>query len=291
MDTVVLYANNDLLNNSKVFEPAKTWTDLINQINRNQLTVIDDRNTIVQAGVALGTIDNIPHATDLLSLIMMQNGSQMIDERSQKVHINDAGGLEALNFYTSFAQPKKSNHSWNTDMANAKQAFLQGKLVYYFGTYADRTEIAASGLNWSANQMLHLDARGDNDAISGSQRFIDIADYEVAMVAKSSAVGNSRKSVLAWNLVYYMSHSGNVGSYLRATNKLSALKKLLAVQQQDQKKAVFAGQLLTARSWYHGRDANRADQALRALVTGVVNNGTDPKTALNLAAQQIEATL
>lgn len=285
LDTVAVYYNKDLLNNAKIFEPAKTWGELVSQMSG--LTVIDEHGGIVQSAVALGTANNVPYATDLLTLLMMQNGATMTTSGGQ-VRFREAPGLTALNFYTSFAQAKKTSYSWNADLPNARDAFLQGKVAYYFGTLNDRAAIAKGNLNWGVASMFHLSPQGDNDA-SGRVRFIDTVQYNVGMVSKASQL--RAKSKFAWNFLVYITNSSQVTSYLNTTARLSARKKILATQKDDPIKGLFANQLLTARSWYHGNDGPAVDGYLSALITSVLEGKTDAQQALNLAAEQVQSTL
>ena len=166
----------------------------------------------------MGAIDNVPYGTDLLTLLMMQNGSIMVNPATKKVEFNDPAGLQAVSFFSSFADPKKTSYSWNADQPNARDAFLKGKVAYYFGTYADRKMIAASGLNWSVVPMLHLDTRGDKDGLSGGQRFIDTAQFNVGMVSKAATT--AKRGTQAWSLLKYFSNSAIVPTYLKSTNQL-----------------------------------------------------------------------
>lgn len=289
MDTVAAYVNKDLLNNAKIFAPAKTWTEVVNHIAQNTLTVIDESGTIVQSGLALGAADNVPYSTDILTLLMMQNGATMIDPATKKVRFNEAPGQQALEFIKGFTDPKKTAYSWNATMPNARDSFLKGKVAYYLGTYADRAAIAASSLNWTVVPMFHLDTRGDKDGATGAQRFIDVPLYSVGMVSRAAQTG--RRSTTAWSLLRYFANSNNVPAYLKSTDQLSALKSVLATQKNDAGKTVFANQLLTARGWYTGRDAVRTEEYLQQLITSVVEKGDPLKPALDLAARQVETTL
>ncbi len=288
MDTLVTYYNKDLLNNAKIFEPAKTWSDLQSQITNNRLTVTDQDGRLAQSGVALGTVTNLPHATDLLTLLMMQNGATM-STPDKRVHFQEAPGLTALKFFLSFAQPKKVNYSWDADQTNARDAFLQGKVAYYFGSLADRSAIAGSSLKWGAAPMLHIRQTGDNDAASGTERFIDDSNYQVAMVAKASQTAGRDR--YAWNFLDYASQAGNVATYLAATGKLAAVKTLLAQQKDDPTLGLYAGQLLTGRSWYRGNGGQTIEKYLQDLITGGLAEKTDLQPLLDLAAQQVESTL
>lgn len=287
MDTIALYSNKDLLNNAKIFEPAKTWTELATHVYDNRLTVFDEHHNLAQSAVALGTVNNIPNGVDLLTLLMMQNGAVMTSV-DKHTHFQGEAGLRALDFFTSFAQPGKKTYSWNADQATARDVFLQGKSAYYFGTYSDRAAIAASSLNWSVSPMLHLAEDGDKDGSAGNAaRFIDTARYQVGMVSKASG----RRSIHAWNFLNYLAQSSQATRYVAVTNKLSPLKKILATQKNQTDKSVFAGQLLTARTWYHGTDAVHAQSFLEAMVTSIIKNTATAADALKLAAQQVESTL
>lgn len=280
MDTVVLYYNQALLNNARIFEPAATWGDLVSQIKANQLTIVDSNNALVRSAIPLGTADNVPYSTDILALLMQQNGAKMIN--GGVVGFADSNGVSALDFYTSFAKETKETYSWNAQQPNALEAFLAGKSVYYFGTYADRAQIAASRLQWGVSSMLQIDR-------SQTSQQIDIARYQVGMVSKASK--NAKRSAYAWNLLNYMARSDNVPSYLKATKKLSAQKKILAGQKDDPEVGVFAGQLLTARSWYTGKGGPIVDTYMRSLITSVASGQASALEALRLAANQVASTL
>lgn len=288
VDSVVMYYNKDLTSNAKIFEPAKTWSELQSQINNNRLTITNDQGKIVQSGVALGTANNLPYATDILSLLMMQNGSPMITADRQ-AHINDAASQQALQFYLSFAQPKKNNYSWDPAMTNARDAFVQGKVAYFFGTLADRPIIEASTVNWGTAPMLHIRETGDNDGVSGSERFIDNAQYQIMMVSKASAT--AKRATQAWNFVEFVTQTGNITPYLQMTNRLPPQSALLSKLQDDATFGLYAKQLLTAKSWYRGNDGPGVDAILQDLITNALSEKSDIVELLNLANSRIQATL
>lgn len=287
MDGLALYSNSDLLNNAKIFEPAKTWSDLVNQITTQGLTILDAQQSIVQSGIALGTATNLPYATDILAGLMMQNGAKMVDATG-KVQLQNIEGQRALDFFRSFATPSRESYSWNSNQPNARDQFTKGKVAYFIGTYADAALIKKSGIKWQVSPMLHLDSeRGDIDGINNNAaRFINIPEYEVGMVAKASG----KKSNQAWNLLQYMGRSANVPIYLQATGKLSAVKKILSTQTGDDTKKVFAAQLLTARTWYHGKKAIDVEKFFQSMIASL-ETSADQKEALRILASQIEATL
>ncbi len=280
MDTVVLYYNEALLNNARIFEPASTWGDLVTQIKANQLTVVDSNKALVRSAVPLGTADNVSYSTDLLALLMQQNGATMID--GGRATFGDENGLSALDFYTSFARETKESYSWNAEQPNALEAFLAGKAVYYFGTHADRAVIAASRLQWGVAPMLQIDR-------SQTSQQVDIARYQLGMVSKASKA--AKRSAYAWNFLTYITRSDNVPTYLKATGQLSAQRKILADQKDDPTIGVYTGQLLTARSWYTGKGGPIIDEYFRALITSVTTGQATTTDALKLTVNQVTSTL
>lgn len=280
MDTVVLYYNESLLNNARIFEPASTWADLIQQITANQLTIVDSNKAIVRSAIPLGTAENVPYSTDIVALLMQQNGVRMID--GDRATFGTDSGISALDFYTSFARESKESYSWNDQQPGALETFLAGKSVYYFGTYADRTAIAASRMQWGVAPMLQIDR-------SQTSQQIDIARYHVGMVSKASKA--AKRSAYGWNLLNFMARGDNVAVYLSKTNKLSAQKKLLSARQNDPDVGVFAKQLLTARSWYTGKGGPVIDQYFSTMITSVVTGQAATRDALRLAVEQVTSTL
>ncbi len=135
-DNLALFINNDLFEGAGIENPPSTWDDVV-KISR-QLTVKDEEGNITTSGISLGTYDNIEHASDLLSLLFIQNGADMKDLAGK----NRQNSEDALSFYTSFA--RGDNSVWNSDMDNSKTAFIKGNLAMYFGYSWDILEIKAS---------------------------------------------------------------------------------------------------------------------------------------------------
>lgn len=78
---------------------------------------------------------------------------------------------------------------------------------------------------------------------------------------------------------------------LARANRPSARKSLLAAQLESERVGVFASQVLTAVSWYKGRDPERMEQALKALITNVGTGVMPIQNAMRLAAETISQTI
>ncbi|MDO8599209.1 MAG: extracellular solute-binding protein, partial [bacterium] len=185
VDTLVVYANRDLLNAAGIPEPAKTWSELQTHIPR--LTKLDAQGKLVQSGAAIGTTRNVQRAFDVLSLLMMQNGAVMATPDGEaRFHQIPGGsgrqsppGLDALLYYTDYANSTKLVFTWNAEQPDSLEAFLQGRVAYFFG-YSYHLPIIkarAPRINLSVTGAPHIAAAIDpstgtvvgSDVIEGNQ--------------------------------------------------------------------------------------------------------------------------
>ncbi len=134
IDTLALYVNTDLLNNVGG-QPPTTWNDL-ESLSR-ELTTIEGGG-IVKSGIAMGTYDNIAHASDLIALLLLQNGANFDNLAGENIE----SAVSALQFYTLFSSGRQTP-VWSQTMENSKIAFAGGKLAMYFGYSWDMLEMEA----------------------------------------------------------------------------------------------------------------------------------------------------
>ncbi|KKR88388.1 MAG: extracellular solute-binding protein family 1 [Candidatus Gottesmanbacteria bacterium GW2011_GWA2_41_12] len=121
LDGLVLLYNDDILKASGV-SPPSNWEDV--RTAAMKLTVKDKTtNRIVTGGIALGTANNIEHFSDILGLMMLQNGADLKDPTKPEA-------VEALTFYRKFAEPP--NNTWDDTLENSIVAFAGGKLAMVF---------------------------------------------------------------------------------------------------------------------------------------------------------------
>lgn len=123
IDTLNLYINRDLFQAAGLKAPA-TWIEFGNYAR--QLTVKGENNSIKTAGAAMGTVSNITHAPDIISMLFVQNGVNLND---MAANLPAAG--DALNFYTSFALP--AGNVWDETLDESIKAFASGTLAMCFG--------------------------------------------------------------------------------------------------------------------------------------------------------------
>jgi len=283
VDTLALFYNRDLFNNAGIPLPPADWTTL--QQNVKKLTTQDKSGNLVQSGVALGTPDNITFVADILSLLMMQNGAEMTIGKQVTFGLIPTGfpdrnynpGLEAIRFFTDFANPSKEVYTWNDKMPNSLEAFAQGKLAMFFGynSQIPYLEAIRSGkLNYSITKMPQIDGRPE----------VNFASYWMQTVSKKSKNSNE-----AWDFIQFMSKAQEAKKYLDKTKRPAALRSLIAEQQEDDSIKIFADQLLTAKSWYRGEDVLAMEKSFKDMITAL-RSGQNFTETIEIAIRKIQQT-
>ena len=124
IDGLLLFYNEDILKSANVPVPV-TWVDVQNAVPK--LTVKED-NRIVTSAISLGTAENIEHFSDILGLMMLQNGTQPVKSVFTCSDPDSSTcAVEALTFYRKFAETP--NNAWDATLENSIVAFAGGKVA------------------------------------------------------------------------------------------------------------------------------------------------------------------
>ncbi len=247
MDTLALYYNKTMLDAAGIPEPPRTWTDFLDTVGK--LTKINASGVIVQSGVALGTGNNIENATDIFSLLLLQNGVTPMNETgvlfANGIERSPVGHptLEALRFYTDFARPTKEVYSWNESRESARDAFARGSTAFYFGFAFESRALRARAA------QLDIDVIPVPQLNEGAP--VNVANYWVETVVRKS-----RHQDEAWDFIRFMTTPQSIEAYSERTGQPSPLRTQVAAQQEDPTIAPFARGVLTAKNWYVGRDSD-----------------------------------
>ncbi len=187
VDSLALFYNKDLFNAAGITAPPTDWTTFMK--DAQLLTKFDASGQIVQSGAALGTADNINRASDILNLLMLQNGTVMPSAANKRAAFDQAvmNGANsffpagnALDFYTSFAKSNSSNYSWNPDMHYSLDAFSEGTLAMMLSYSWNIPTILAKSpkLNFDVAPVPQLD----------SSQPVNFANYWGYAVAKNKVI-------------------------------------------------------------------------------------------------------
>jgi len=284
-DALAMFYNKDLLNNAGIAELSPYWNKQF-QRDAAKLTKQNAKGEILQSGVALGGSSNINDSSEILTALMMQNGATVIDDQGRvafRNYLRDKDynpGIDAIRFYTDFANPTKEVYSWNKALPNALDMFVSGNLAIMFD-YSYNVPIIkarAPKLNFGIARLPQIEGRNDPK---------NVVDYWVETVSKKS-----KHQAEAWDFLQFMTTQPQiVKTYLASTKRVSALKSLLAEESTDDDIGVFASQVLVSSSWYRGNDYNAADQALKDMVEAIADNPDNLDYETRIAEGKITASL
>lgn len=286
VDTLAMYYNKDLFNQAGISEVPAYWNNDFVQVVK-KMTLQNVQKELVQSGVALGGGKNINRASDILSVLMLQSGATMMNERGQvlfNVSNNDNSyfpGLDALRFYADFSDPAKESYSWNDTLPNSLEMFMNGTLGIMFSYSYDLPTIKAQApkLNFSVAKLPQIEGNPPTN--------INFANYWIEVVSKKSPYINE-----AWDFVQFMTKAENVQSYLDNSKKPTALRALVAEQKKNEEIGVFADQVLTAKSWYRGKNSSAAEEAILEMISLANSVPTDKlKDVAGVGAAKIQQTV
>jgi multiple sugar transport system substrate-binding protein len=292
MDALALYYNRDLLNAAGIAEPPKTWEEFLEDVER--LTVVDATGNIVRAGAALGTARNVNRSTDILALLMLQTFGDMplVDPSQNAVNLLQSlksgsetfyPGIEALTFYTNFANPSVRSYTWNEKQHYSIDAFVEGSAAmmlnysHHIATIRSRAPQLSFGVTRAPQPK----------ALADQKLAVDYANYFGLTVAKASSPG---KREAAWKFLEFMMEAPSQKMYAEESGLLPARRDLLKEYANDPDRSPFAQAALTARSWYQP-DSDAIEKLLADAIESVVSGSENPRAALDRVAGQISVLL
>src|SRR3989344_502592 len=288
VDTLALSYNKDILNASGIATPPENWDQFQAQVKR--ITRYGDDGAIVRAGAAFGLGSNVERSPDILSLLMMQNQTVLADENGNPTFTRTPAalretaeqppGLQALQFYTDFANPAKDTYTWNAAQPNSLDAFIRGTAGFFIGYSYQLPTIGARAPKLNPGITKAPQIVGNPEA--------HFANYWMWTVSKKSA-----SSDLAWLLVNETTNKDGATSFLQVAQKPAIRKALLETQLEDENIGVFASQVLTAHTWYRGVDPKGAERALIELLDAapLAEDADDLRKLLRTAEEKVAQTV
>jgi len=299
LDTLTLFYNRDHFNAAGLIQAPSTWQEFNEAVIK--LTRLNTAGELERAGAAMGGSDNINRSNDILSLLMMQNGTTMVDDNQGITFDKSAGakkdfypGEQALKFYTDFALASKEVYTWNDKLPEALEMFSAGKLAMMFGFAYQIPLIKAQApkINLGIAAVPHL----KTDTTDALGLPINLASYWLYTVFK-----NSKNSDEAWDFLVFLTtkqYQDETGAtryyvedYLNGTQTPPALRNLIAnFKNNNPTLAPIADQILTAVSWYRGKNPNEMNRIFKQMITQVIEGQIKIRSAISSAANAIEKT-
>jgi multiple sugar transport system substrate-binding protein len=176
-DGLVLYYNEEIFRTANV-QPPTTWADLRDLAVK--LTVKSSTG-IERGGLAIGNASNVEHYSDIIGLLMYQNGADPKQPTSKNA-------VDALSFYTNFA---KVNPVWSDKLPSSTTAFARGEAAMMFAP------------SWRAHDVVALNP----DLKFGMVGVPKLADKNVTWATywAEGVNAQSKNKDASWLLIKYLS--------------------------------------------------------------------------------------
>ncbi|MFA5360499.1 MAG: extracellular solute-binding protein [Candidatus Paceibacterota bacterium] len=280
-DTLALYYNKDIFDYYNIVLPPKTWEEILDLIP--SLRRVNPQGQITRAAISLGSASNVEWQTDIISALMMQYGSNIVDVSKKEAifHLNsDLGGQriipgkESLNFYTQFVNPRSRYYTWNDNFNNSVIAFSRGETVMMIGYNEAKKIIEKYGPNL-------------NYKISSLPQFANIpsiVNYGYTMTL--AVLGNSEHPQESWDFLKFLSQKNNAEYYFFQTKNPPARLDLIQSSLNDLDSGIFIRQISTSKNW-HQYDFQEIEQIFQEMISSVTLKGEDSFKAVNTAKERI----
>jgi multiple sugar transport system substrate-binding protein len=267
-DGLALFYNDEALRTANL-QPPQTWAEM--KTAASQLT-IRTGNKISRAGAALGIASNVEHFSDIIGLLMLQNGADPRDPTSQ-------AALDAMDFYTRFATTDKV---WDDSLPSSTVAFARGDVAMMLAP------------SWRVHDIKALNPNLKFSIAPVPQ----LAGQKVGWATYwAEGVSNqSKHQKEAWALLKYLSSPEALQKLYASASKQRTFGEIYPRQDlassiaSDPLVAPFLADAPTASNWYLNsltHDNGLNDQLIKYYEDAVnaIATGQDVRTAMATVAQ------
>lgn len=281
IDGLGLYVNEDIFAAAGATTPT-LWDDFISPTGLVKKLTVRDGNTITTSAIALGTTNNVEHFSDIIGLMLMQNGAKLTTLTGKEAE-------EALLFYRKFADPNDDMYTWNDTLDNSVVAFANGRVAMI---------IAPS---WRAFDIKQLNPQLNFRIVPVPQlapgNGVNWASYWVEGVS-----AKTKYPAQAWEFIKYLtSQEGETSLYTSAANyrlfgEPYSRKDLASSVAADKYVNAYIQEAPTARSFplcSRTFDNGLNDQMIKYIEDAInsVASGTAPSAALQTASSGFNQVL
>ncbi len=265
MEGLALFINTKMFE-AKSLSAPKTWEDLATAAK--SLTVRDSATgKITRAGVALGNTKNVDLWPDIVSLMLLQGGSNLLNPSEKSL-------TSTLKYYNSFAGA--ANGVWDSTLPNSTLAFANEKVAMILAPSWKAVDIQTinPSLAWKvapAPQLPEVEP-------------INWTSFWFEAVPK-----NSTHTEEAWKFVTFLSSAKaqqllfESASKERGFSQVPANKSVASLAQQNPIIAAFVESMPTAQTFYTASLTHDSSTGLNArlikyledALNGSVNGGQD----------------
>ncbi len=244
---------------------------------------------VSRGAIAFGRADNINGAVDALLNLMLQESVSFYDSGFEKATFASRGSEAAFDFYTSFADSKQKQFSWDEFMVDASsdlkeiEAFLSGKVVAILG-YSDLLPNFSVYLRNVKAKGLKTISEGDIGFVPLPQNTerpenkVVLAKYRAQTVSRTS-----KNSFAAWDFIAFLTSRDQAKKYTESLKKPAARRDLIESQKKDADMSVFVSQTGYAKSI-----PMRNEQKYRELFIEAIQKSVTGEQSSGLALRKVQ---
>lgn len=281
-DALTFFINEDIFATAGK-SPPTNWDDL-RRLAR-ELTIVDNRGSIAQSGVAMGNAQNVDHWQEILALLILQNGGDLSKP-------TDALAEGALAYYTLFS---RVDGVWDETLPSSTIAFSDGKLAMYFGTSSRALEIRSRNPNLKFRAVPLPQLPKD---------FPEQPDVSYANYWVEGVWSKSKHKDTAWDFLKFISSRESLQKIHENSVKIQGygLAYPRADMQPFLRQDSILGSLMleadSAQTWYLADNTFDGPTGINSQISKYygeaitsVNSGVDAQNALQSAAPGISQVL
>lgn len=244
IDPLVLFSNRDFFASDAIPAPPKTWDQFLE--TSMKLTRYGADESIVRAGTAMGLASNIPEVKDIVSLLIMQGGTDIVNLETRRVTLGEAHVVNdvklsptdsALRFYTDFARRAKKSYTWNATLPDPVTLFSKEKLAMFIG-YARNLEVARK-----LNPHLAIDV-SPVPQFTGAPIAIGYARMQGVTVSLASP-----NRIAAWTFAKYLTNQVNAFRIAERTGTAPSRRDVLQEGHAVPARSVIYESAVRAKTW------------------------------------------
>lgn len=277
-DGLVLYYNQDLFQTAGL-TPPRTWSEVR---DRARLLRLESGGSLSRGGIALGTASNVEHFSDILGLLILQNGGDPADPTDQRV-------VDAVKFYTNFAS---SDPVWSDQLPRSTVAFARGEVAMMIAPSwrAHEVETLNPDLNFGVTGVPQLSAQADGE------------DMTWATYWAEGVSAQSQNQTEAWELLKFMASAQSQQDLFSAQSQIRGFGEPFS--RQDLVSRVGSNEVVSAvlseagmaQNWYLNsftHDNGLNDQIIKYYEDAInaVLAGTEAESAMQTVAQGTQQVL
>ena len=287
IDPIVMYWNKDLFSSAGISRPPQYWDDFSENVE-----IFTDKNevgNIVQAGTALGELNNIKNGKDILSMLIIQSGNPIMktdDRGNLKIALDEKGAsdnnpaVSSVKFFNDFSNPNKTVYSWNKALPKADTMFAKGALAMYFGYASEMTEIK------DKNPHLNFDL-AEVPQIKGDKKQ-DIVRQNICLGHYEEFFPDEKKAAL--NSILFMLSNQVSKDFSQALGLASPRRDLLAEKTTDAYYGLLNKAAVMSKAWLEP-DGEEVRRIFKDMVESVSSGSLSASDSVRLAKNRLDQEL